>query len=288
MASQGTDAENVATGAPIAASSLQLVEQELSGNDDVDGIMPILDLHVPATAQGSRLSEPDVVLTGLDPARVTDFGGLETTGGEPIDLASLPEGSAVLSELAAEELGLATGDTVQIFYQHQPYELTVAGIAADSYLTGVRMQPDGETELPGMVMALDRLRALTGQDDQLTAIAISNQGGVRGGVDATGAVTDALRPALEGQGLGINPIKENRVDFATGAAQMFTGLFLVFGLFSIAAGVLLIVLIFSMLAAERRAEMGMERAVGAQRRQLGGAVHQRGERSTRSLPGLPG
>ncbi len=41
-----------------------------------------------------------------------------------------------------------------------------------------------------------------------------------------------------------------------------------FGLFSIAAGILLIVLIFAMLAAERRAEMGMARAVGTQRRQL--------------------
>jgi ABC-type antimicrobial peptide transport system permease subunit len=39
-------------------------------------------------------------------------------------------------------------------------------------------------------------------------------------------------------------------------------------LFSVAAGVLLIILIFSMLAAERRPEMGMARALGAQRRQL--------------------
>ena len=40
------------------------------------------------------------------------------------------------------------------------------------------------------------------------------------------------------------------------------------GLFSIAAGVMLIFLIFVMLAAERKAEMGMARAVGAQRRHL--------------------
>jgi putative ABC transport system permease protein len=40
------------------------------------------------------------------------------------------------------------------------------------------------------------------------------------------------------------------------------------GLFSMAVGVLLIVLIFSMLAAERRSEMGMARAVGARRLQL--------------------
>jgi putative ABC transport system permease protein len=49
---------------------------------------------------------------------------------------------------------------------------------------------------------------------------------------------------------------------------MFTTIFVVLGLFSIASGVLLIVLIFTMLASERRAEMGMERAVGTQRRQL--------------------
>ena len=38
--------------------------------------------------------------------------------------------------------------------------------------------------------------------------------------------------------------------------------------FSIAVGVLLIFLIFVMLAAERRAEMGMSRAVGLKRRHL--------------------
>jgi hypothetical protein len=42
----------------------------------------------------------------------------------------------------------------------------------------------------------------------------------------------------------------------------------VIGLFSIAAGVLLIFLIFVMLAAERKPEMGMARAVGAKRRQI--------------------
>ena len=40
------------------------------------------------------------------------------------------------------------------------------------------------------------------------------------------------------------------------------------GLFSIAAGVMLIFMIFVMLATERKAEMGMARAVGAQRSNL--------------------
>ena len=47
-----------------------------------------------------------------------------------------------------------------------------------------------------------------------------------------------------------------------------TAIFIVLGLFTIAAGLLLIFLILVMLAAERRPEMGMSRAVGMKRRQL--------------------
>ena len=42
-------------------------------------------------------------------------------------------------------------------------------------------------------------------------------------------------------------------------------LFTTFGTFSIAAGILLIFLIFVMLAAERRGELGIARAVGTRR-----------------------
>ena len=49
---------------------------------------------------------------------------------------------------------------------------------------------------------------------------------------------------------------------------MIVSVFIVFGLFSIAAGIMLIFLIFVMLAAERRAEMGMARAVGTRRASL--------------------
>ena len=64
------------------------------------------------------------------------------------------------------------------------------------------------------------------------------------------------------------PDQAGPIDIAVNFASVFTSFFLVLGLFSIAAGILLIVLIFTMLAAERRSEMGMARAVGAHRAQL--------------------
>ena len=58
------------------------------------------------------------------------------------------------------------------------------------------------------------------------------------------------------------------MDLANQAGSLFVSFFTTFGLFSIAVGLLLIFLIFSMLAAERKSEMGIARAVGMQRRHL--------------------
>ena len=63
-------------------------------------------------------------------------------------------------------------------------------------------------------------------------------------------------------------IKKQVLDAADLAGSGVTSIFVIMGLFSIMVGVLLIFLIFVMLAAARRSEMGMARAVGAKRRHL--------------------
>ena len=63
-------------------------------------------------------------------------------------------------------------------------------------------------------------------------------------------------------------IKRQVLEAADEAASQVTTIFIVLGLFSIMVGVLLIFLIFVMVAAARRPEMGMARAVGAKRRHL--------------------
>ena len=60
-------------------------------------------------------------------------------------------------------------------------------------------------------------------------------------------------------------IKRILLDEADNISSFVTSFFIVLGLFSIMVGILLIFLIFVMLAAARRSEMGMARAVGAKR-----------------------
>jgi len=247
----------------IPASSLGVVDTALAGNENVDGVMPMLWKTIPAMNTVSGLAEPDVTIAGLDPSRLSGFGEVKDLDGTVIDLASLDANAVVISEMAADKLDAKVGDVLTIYYNNQPIEVTVAGVGPDSLLTGAV-----DFEQPGMVMSLERLQELTGLTDSYSMVLISNTGGVRDGMTHTDAVVDALTPALAGTQLGIDPLKQDLVDQLEGLSSLFTTLFLLLGLFSIAAGILLIVLIFTMLAAERRSEMGMARAIGTQRGQL--------------------
>lgn len=60
-------------------------------------------------------------------------------------------------------------------------------------------------------------------------------------------------------------IKRRLLETADQVGSVVTSFFILFGLFSIMVGILLIFLIFVMLAAARRSELGMARAVGARR-----------------------
>lgn len=67
----------------------------------------------------------------------------------------------------------------------------------------------------------------------------------------------------------VTPLSKQTVVTAAGiGGTVFTSVFSLFGFFSILAGILLIFMIFVMLAADRRSEMGMARAIGMQRSQL--------------------
>ena len=109
-------------------------------------------------------------------------------------------------------------------------------------------------------MPLDVAQKVFAAEGRLTTIAISNSHGLSGSDEVTTAAKAAA--PLE---LSVLDIKKQGVKLSQDASSGFTTFFLVFGLFSIGAGVLLIFMIFVMLATERKSEMGMARAVGTKR-----------------------
>ncbi len=224
--------------------------------DVAPSAMPVSLETAPVVAGGSGLNEPAVTVLGVDEARMSGFSPPRTAGGEELPVGSLPGDGVLLSSKAAENLGVALGDGVQVYFGPQPAAMTVAGV----YDSGAH--PAGEISL---VMPLARLQQLTGNEGRVNALLITSTGHLVEGARYTDAVVGALKPALEGTGLEAEPVKQDALDEADQAGASFASIFLLFAQFSVAAGVLLIFLIFVMLAAERKHELGIARAVGAQR-----------------------
>ncbi|MFW6075695.1 MAG: ABC transporter permease, partial [Chloroflexota bacterium] len=252
---------------PVPLSLADDLEAEFGDDPDIENIMPMLTADVPAINQEEQLSEPSAILTGVEWDEVAEIGGINAPDGSAIDLDSIPDDQAVISETLATDTRTEVGDQIDIFVDNQPYEVTVAAIGQDSLFTGLEFGNEGPAS-HGLAMSLDSVQEITGLEDQARFIVFSLTGGAETDLGTSERVEADLESALEGTEYGINPVKREAVESAELAGSQFVSLFLVLGLFSIAAGVLLIFLIFMMLAAERRPEMGMARAVGMRQSSL--------------------
>jgi putative ABC transport system permease protein len=248
---------------PIPEDEARGLVEQIAALPGIDGAAPLIRGPLPATHRKAGLSEPYTILAGVDPAAMSGFPDITSLDGEPLRLSDLAEGEIYANESAADKLELAPGDTVTLLSAGQPYELRVRAIVKDRLLTG-----SADLIPEGFVMPLAAAQRVFGRAGQVDAIVVSNDGGVREGLRATSSVMPRLERLLEGTPWEASPTKQNQIDAAEFASSQFTFIFLLMGSFSIAAGMLLVFLVFVMLAAERKPEMGISRALGSKRNQL--------------------
>ena len=271
---EGGAPNEISSTIPQEANEKLRAAVEAAADPNIDGYLPMLFEQVPIVHPESRLSEPSATFVGLDADSLEGFPDIiSATTGEALDIGSLAADEAFLNKSAADALAAEPGDRVQVFVQLQPHEFTIVDIVEDRFTTGV-----GNFEVPeGLVTRLDTLQQIFEKPGEVSIIAISNRGGVRDGVDLTDEVVGSLTSIIAaegltredgGIGLAVDDIKRELVETAELAGNVMATFFLIFGLFSIAAGVLLIIMIFSMLAAERKSELGMARAIGTKRGHL--------------------
>jgi putative ABC transport system permease protein len=233
---------------------------------------------VPVTAKGSDLSGPSTDVLGLNQESMKGFDSLTAASGKTLDPSDLGKDEIYLSADAAKGLDVEMGDVIEATFAQRsgataapnapptaaipgalpvprPSELTVDGV----YESGAN--PASSTS---MVMPLQRLQERVGEEGKINAVLITHKGPAIEGAAGTGATEDALRPLLEENDLEAEPVKEEAIDQADEGGETFTSIFLLFGQFSVGAGVLLIFLIFVMLAAERKHELGIARRRDAQ------------------------
>ena len=212
-----------------------------AGGDRVTFVYPALIDSVAVVDARSRQSEPRVTLYASTPA------GLPT--------GTLQPGRVVLNPKAASKLDAKAGDTLRV----------LAGNAvAVVRVQEVRHYTGGASGASGLLMSLPSAQRLFARPGQVDAFLVGNRDGLAG----TASVIAALKPTLDPLGLEADNSRQDFIRVADQEGAAFMSLFTTFGSFSIFAGALLIFLIFVLLAAERRNELGIARAVGTRRSHL--------------------
>ncbi len=230
------------------------------GNDDlIDGWSAELQQIGPLIDTDSQQGSGQTFVTGITADARQTTGDFTTLAGGSFNPADLQSGQVLLDKSAADKLNAQIGHKVNIVVNGQTMTFTVRdilGIASPS------------SQYPVCFITLSDMQQLYNSPGQISVINISLKGGELDGLKYSDEVSDKLKTILDTSIYSISEVKQDNLDTANLIGNLFTTIFLGTALFSIAAGVLLIFLIFTMLAAERKSEMGMARAIGTQRGQL--------------------
>src|SRR6266487_1449949 len=270
----------------VAVYNLGSVDETIEGGHGALGTFPdgvyyqVKDLanqDTDITAVGAALTEHDlqvadttsrqvrskVTALAIIPDSEQGFGGMQddTNARRHLTIAALGVNDVYLNHTTAVLLNARAGDTLSVYSQRWPgqrYQMHVAAIVGDGGLVG---------ELPFLLSNIQTFHNIEHNNDFISQIFVSNRGGVTNGVDLSDRVTRSLSSWIPGD-VHVIQVKQQGVQNSQKAEDIFSRVFALFSLFALAIGLLLIFLIFVLLAAERRVEMGMARAIGVQRRHL--------------------
>ena len=264
----------------IQQKHVEQVRQHFASNENVDGVTGTVKAYVPAINLDQLLSSPQAVLVGIDDLSFEAFGPLtsvseceelNTNALENIncqlDIKNLEKNEVYVTYLLAEEIQISKNETIRIYIENSPYDFKVKDIIHDNNIVS-HFSNDGGWG--GVVTNIESSRSILKSPLRVDNILISAQGGIRGTLDLIPGIENDFKELIKKNDLPIRTTqnKSEAIDFAELIGSIFVTFFLIFGLFSIAAGIMLIFLTFVLLAAERKAEMGMARAIGMNRLQL--------------------
>lgn len=236
------------------------------GVPSIAGVTPEIVDRVQVFDRTTGIPQTNLNLLGADPANSTALGSFTTLAGAP--LAGPGSGKVLLDARAADDLNASVGDTVTV-YGAVALNATVQAVVQDDLRGGFLT-----AGLSGgnVFVDLATAQSLVNGSGLVNFLAVSNAGSQKDGVGLTSQVCAQLNATLAStpgsSRLEVHNLLQASLSSAEAASSWTETSFLVFGLFSIVAGAMLIVGIFTMLAEERKGETGMLRAIGLPRRAI--------------------
>lgn len=284
--------ELVATQGQMAfdVSVYEALAADAGVRDATDGLAPVMYISGASIFDvASGQTEAGVLVQGMDPALEDGFGTFVTKAGARVDGSDLGPKEAIINERLAKAALVEAGHQLRVYFM-PPVDLANAtsspaagpqGAIQMSVLTVTHVVRDeGKAAINNgrtLFVALPTAQSMCGLPGLVNVIKVSNPGGVGGGEDGTAAAEEALEGAISSlaatgvpgaAALEVSASKKDAVAESVESAESMKDMLVMASSFTVVAGVLLIVSIFSMLAEERRKELGISRAIGMRRTTL--------------------
>ena len=186
------------------------------------------------------------------------------------EVTRLPRGELMIDQMAAKQFNASPGDKLTVYTGNgKSYTGTVYAVVNDNF----RGYFDSGFNI---FMRLGDSSAVSGTAGRISLIAVANAGPVLEAAQRTDAVMKVLNSTLQtintklGMGLAAYPVLQDQLNLIHSEVSVISDLYLALSLFAVAAGLILVAVIFYMLAEERMRDLGTLRALGVTRRQITG------------------
>jgi putative ABC transport system permease protein len=261
------DEEVVAVGRVTPPASWHaLVTPPIPGTDGVAAAVTApAAFSAPARAGEATRAVPDAVVAETDFVKGRALGhhpaatGLAHAGRTPVGR------EVVINQVLASKLRARVGSSISLHAYGQTRALVVRTIVPQVGLAGAFDAFVAQGTIASMAAKSD----IAAATPPSIVLMVSNKGGVFDSAGNTDQVVAEINRRLAGQAnVEVLTVKQDLLRDATESGHQIGQLFTGVGVFSVLAGVLLLVNLFVMLAEERRRELGMARAVGLKRRDL--------------------
>jgi putative ABC transport system permease protein len=221
----------------------------------IDGLTPQISDNVAVLDLATNLSNPSVNFVGVDFGHSKNFGRFIDLNGDVV--TSLEPSQVMIGNTIATDLNAQVGQKITVFGKNMKM-FTISNILKEEERAGSGIS---------IYVSISAAQEVLGKTGLINQILISNLGGVYDGMDYTNQVKTAFDDVKLSDSLTfkIDQTKKDLLENSVENIKQLSNLFIVFGTFSIIAGIILIINIFVMLAEERKSEMGMARAVGMKR-----------------------
>ena len=242
----------------------------------VDGVLQLATFDAATTAGGGGTlrTVPNSSVVGVDFEAARGFGKAPATTG--MNGATPAAGHAAITEDLATELDVGPGSRIDVYAYGRPRTVTIDRLLPRRGVAGFGTGNEHEQQALNVVVSPATFATMLRGGVETGApptwiVAVSNRGGVESGAKLSDGVEAEIMQTALGLDPQITPIKRQVLDAADELGKGFTQMFTAMGSFGVFAGLLLLINLFVMLAAERKAELGMARAVGMRRSALVGA-----------------